>query len=127
MISAMAAFATSRPSPTISSVGAEPSPLSSRSHVPSGASPSTMRMSMCPMSFIRPATTTSNVASSRSWYVGLSFHCPPISPARTPATGPSNGSPASVTASPAALIPGMSYGFARSADSTVITTWTSSR
>ncbi len=41
--------------------------------------------------------------------------------------GPSNGSPASETAMPAALMAGMSYEFAMSALSTVTTTWTSSR
>jgi hypothetical protein len=47
--------------------------------------------------------------------------------ARTAPTGPSNGSPASIVASDAALIDGMSYGWAMSTDRTVITMWTSSR
>ncbi len=50
-----------------------------------------------------------------------------MNPRRTEPTGPSNGMPESIVARLAAFMPGMSYGFAMSADRTVITTCTSSR
>ena len=54
-------------------------------------------------------------------------HSPSIRPMRTEPTGPSNGSPARQVATEAAFMAGMSYGFAPSTPSTVMTTWTSSR
>ena len=125
--SSIARLAASRPSATTGSVGAVPRPPSSKVHVLSGASPSIIKMSTCPASLRRPATTMSNVASSRSWNVGLMTHSPSIKPSRTEPTGPSNGIPDSIVARLAAFIPGMSYGLAMSTESTVITTWTSSR
>ena len=74
----------------------------------SGASPSIMRTSITPASLRRPATTTSNVASSTSWKVGLTDHWPSIRAMRTEATGPSNGRPARQVATDAAFMAGMS-------------------
>ena len=105
--SAIARFAASSPSATVSSVGAGAPPASS-SHVLSGASPSIISTSISPASFLRPATTTSNVASSTCWNVGFTTHCPSIRPMRTEATGPSNGRPARHVATDAAFIAGMS-------------------
>src|SRR6185436_16820833 len=95
--SSIARLAASRPSATTCSVGVVPLACS-RAQVLSGASPSIIRMSTCPESLRRPATTMSNVASSRSWNVGLMTHSPPISPSRTEPTGPSNAIPDSIVA-----------------------------
>ena len=124
--SSIARLAASRPSATTCSVGIVPSACRS-AQVFSGASPSIIRMSTCPASLRRPATTMSNVDSSRSWNVGLMTHSPPIRPIRTEPTGPSNGIPDSIVARLAAFMPAMSYWCAMSTESTKITTWTSSR
>ena len=87
MTSAMTSFARSRPWATTSSVGAvAPSPAARRGQVISGASPSIIRMSIPPWSFLEPATTMSKVASSSSWNVGFTAHSFPIRPRRTAPT-----------------------------------------
>ncbi len=82
-------------------------PISIFTTEPSVASASTMRMSMSPDSGLsRPATTRSNTASVSSCSkVGNADQWPSMSSARrTPATGPSNGMPASIVAIDAPLI-----------------------
>ena len=101
--SAIATLAASRPSATVSSVGAV-APSASSAQVLSGASPSIIRMSITPDSLRRPATTTSNVASSVCWNVGFTTHWPSIKAIRTEPTGPSNGRPARHVATDAAFI-----------------------
>ena len=75
------------PRATSSSVGAA-APEARSSQVASGASPSIIRTSISPSSLRRPATTTSNVASSTCWKVGLTIQVPSMRPSRTEADRP---------------------------------------
>ena len=57
-------------------------PSSTSFHASSVASPSIINTSTPPCSLRLPATMMSNVARSSSWYVGLTFHWPPMWPIR---------------------------------------------
>ena len=104
-------MAASRPSGTVSSVGATaPLPESaSRPSVPGVDSASTIMMATSPSGSIRPATTMSKVASFSCSWVGNATHWPLIRATRTPAIGPENGSPASMVDRDAALMATTSY------------------
>ncbi len=122
----MNGFAASRPSATVSSVGATaPSPTSlSVSRVDSA---STIMIATSPSSSTRPATTMSKVAPSSSEWVGNATHWPLISATRTPPIGPEKGRPASCVDRLAALIATTSYRWSGLSAMIVATTWTSLR
>jgi hypothetical protein len=76
----------------------------------------------------RPATTSSKVAWSPSWYVGWGIQAPSVDHAsRTAPIGPSNGIPDTVRAADAALMASTSWGCSWSAPRIVPTTCTSLR
>ena len=99
----MNGLAASRPSATISSVGACV-PEWTRSQVDSVASASTIMIATSPVSVTRPATTMSKTAFSSWLWLGNATHWPSIRATRVPPTGPENGRPESCVESDAALI-----------------------
>ena len=88
---------------------------------------STIMIAISPASVRRPATTSSNVDSSPSWYVGCAIHSPWWCANRTAPIGPLKGMPETVNAADAPLIDAMSCGFSRSAPRMVEMTCTSLR
>ena len=122
-------MAASRPSGTVSSVGAT-APLAgsaSRPRVPVVDSASTIMMATSPSGSTRPATTMSKVASASCSWVGNATHWPLIRATRTPPIGPENGSPASRVDSEAALMATTSYRCSGLSARIVSTTCTSLR
>ena len=135
----MTGFAASKPSATTSSVGAG-LPSEILSITPSVAPASTIIMATSLKTFlptffstIRPATTSSKMASSCCAWVGNATHCPfgcflsAINAMRTPPTGPDTGRPESWVAADAPLMATTSYMSLGSMDKTVTTTCTSFR
>ena len=125
----MNGLAASRPSATVSSVGAT-APLASSAislSVSGVDSASTIMMATSPSSSTRPATTMSKVACASCSWVGKATHWPLISATRTPPMGPENGRPASWVDMDAALIATTSYRCCGSSASMVATIWISLR
>ena len=128
----MNGLAASRPSATVSSVGATAPLVSSASSLSvSGVdSASTIMMATSPPSSAgstRPATTMSKVACASCSCVGKATHWPLISATRTPPMGPENGRPASWVDMDAALIATTSYRCCGSSARMVSTIWISLR
>ena len=125
----MNGLAASRPSATVSSVGAI-APLSGSAislSVSGVDSASTIMMATSPSSRRRPATTMSKVASASCSWVGKATHWPLIRATRTPPMGPENGRPASWVDMDAALIATTSYRCCGSSERMVSTIWISLR
>ena len=125
----MNGLAASRPSATVSSVGAR-APLASSAislSVSGVDSASTIMMATSPSSSTRPATTMSKVACASCSWAGKATHWPLISATRTPPMGPENGRPASWVDMDAALIATTSYRCCGSSASIVATIWISLR
>ncbi len=130
----MNGLAASRPSATVSSVGATaPLPSSAISLSVSGVdSASTIMMATSPSppwsaESTRPATTMSKVACASCSCVGKATQWPLISATRTPPMGPENGRPASWVDMDAALIATTSYRCCGSSARMVATIWISLR
>ena len=124
----MNGLAASRPSATVSSVGAT-APLASSaiSLSVSGVDSASTIMMATSSSSTRPAITMSKVAWASCSWVGKATHWPLISATRTPPMGPENGRPASWVDMDAALIATTSYRCCGSSASIVATIWISLR
>src|SRR6478736_4154548 len=116
----------SRPSATISSVGAVLPWVLTRSQVCSVDSASTIMIATSSPA-MRPATTMSKVERSMSLKFGKATHWSSIRLTRTPPIGPENGRPEIWVEALAALMASTSYWWSGLSASTVMTTWTSLR